>query len=157
MNPTMTEHRLDWEDKSMGERHYGDITNVRADEDGNYSKATYDSKINLFGRWSIFGRMCDLHMPKGTLYKHRNRDNDAAPMRAVSFGVMGRTKWDDEVPQWDLGPHVCFGADSSPIHGGYDPVKCETWKALNKDWPQIIEDMDEMTEEHFPSIYEITD
>jgi len=76
MNPGMTDHRQDWSDRSEGERHYGDITNVKADKYGRYQAVKIDNKINLFGRWSIFGKMCDVHLPKGEEEEDRLNDND---------------------------------------------------------------------------------
>ena len=112
---------MDPELAEPGQR-YGDLTNFKADEYGEYRDVALDPKINLFGQWNVFGRMCDIHKPDG---------------RAVSFGVFGRTGRFDEIPQWDLGPHPCYGYDSSMPHGGYDYERCKVWKEINNHFPDI--------------------
>lgn len=156
MNPGMNEHRWDWSENSKEERHYGDLTNFKADEEGRVKAEMFDNKLNLFGKWSIFGKMCDIHMPKGTEDKHKNRDNDADVLRAVSFGVVGNTGRFGDVPRWDLGPHPCEGYDDSKIHGGKNDELCEAYKKIVMKFPQIVEDMPGFEQKEFKSISDLS-
>ena len=47
-------------------RKYGDILYFTADENGNYKNRVRDPYVNLFGQWSVFGKMMDIHLPLGT-------------------------------------------------------------------------------------------
>ena len=156
MNPGMSEyHRADWSEMSLDERHMGDLTSIVADKYGNYKGTMKDAQLNLFGQWSIFGRMCDVHLPKGDRESDRNLDNDLPPFRAVSFGVFGRTGRYDEVPQWDLGPHPCFGEDESMPHGGKNKELCKIWKSPNNKFPDITVLSGFGEHEKFASRYEL--
>ena len=138
MNAGMSDnHRSDWSEMSVGERHMGDLTSIKADEEGKYKGTMKDAQINLFGQWSIFGRMCDIHLPNGERESDRNINVDLEPFRAVSFGIFARTGRFDEVPSWDLAPHPCFGADESMPHGGKNEALCKIWKGVNNHFPDI--------------------
>lgn len=53
--------------KFFQKRVYGDIIHISSDELGNYKNTVSDPYVTLFGEWSAFGKMMDLHLPLGTI------------------------------------------------------------------------------------------
>ena len=50
------------------DRHFGDISNLHADENGNAVMTRTDQYVTLYGNFAAYGRMADLHFPKSCAY-----------------------------------------------------------------------------------------
>jgi hypothetical protein len=101
----------------------GDITLLKGDKDGHAEFIRYDKLISLYGEYSIYGRMCDLHFPKSCTKEGFEKFNVLEPQeefklvniiddkakddqdggypndkRGISFGVIGHVTedWVDE-------------------------------------------------------------
>ena len=49
-------------------RHDGDVTLLKGDENGKAKITRVDKYITLYGNRSPYGRMADMHFPKGCAY-----------------------------------------------------------------------------------------
>jgi hypothetical protein len=126
MNPTGA-------DKTKGEKRYGDLGIFKADSNGEYEASWTATQLNLYGQFTAIGRMWDCHKASSDDYDEGHTKHP----RAASFAVLGRTGVVDEVPQWDLAPHPCYGWDASMPHGGKNQAFCDIWKAINESHPEI--------------------
>ena len=124
INPYQGFHDENFEDEDKStHRHMGDITLLKGDKNGNAEFYRYDKMINLYGEYSIYGRMCDAHFPKSCTKKGYEKfpllepqeefklvniikdeakdDKDGGypnDKRGISFGVIGHAteEWVDE-------------------------------------------------------------
>ena len=56
-------------------RHYGDLGNVLADENGAVSASISDSLVTLYGEESVLGRSCMLHALEDDLGRGNNAES----------------------------------------------------------------------------------
>ena len=124
INPYQGLHDENFEDANKDtHRHMGDITLLQGDKYGRAEHMRYDKLISLYGEYSFYGRMCDMHFPKSCTkdgfekfdvvkpqeeYKLVNIIKDEAKddkdgsysndKRGISFGVVGHAteEWVDE-------------------------------------------------------------
>ena len=70
INPYQGLHDENFEDDNKKlNRHMGDITLLKGDKYGRADEVRYDKLIDLYGDYSIYGRMCDVHFPKSCDYE----------------------------------------------------------------------------------------
>ena len=72
INPHQAGHGPNYNDEHEHKRHMGDITLLLGDENGEAWFTRTDKLVTLYGPYSIFGRMADLHFSKSCV----DFDND---------------------------------------------------------------------------------